>query len=528
MIQLEDSEFKRKLVFINSIRIAVLCVILIVAVISLAFQVNFPIIPIIIFIFVSIVISFSHFSISKKKGIKFSVYIQIFSDIIIITGFVYFSGGVSSPLYFLYFLPILISAMFLSRRDTIYTAAFSYIIFGIISDLMYVKVLTPFPGPFDFELTNNDFIYNLIVSFIAFTFFALISSYFFENLRKKGNELRSVRENLKDLLVLNNMVLERMEDGLIVADSRGTIISYNEKAKVIFGLTDSSNIFKIIKFESLPLLRKKISDSGNRHVIELIEKGRILEITISIISDIYSFDEVFVHLVSDLTKRRSIEDELKKKEHFALIGEMSAGLAHEIRNPLASISGSIQYLQKDMVLKKETKNLMNIVVKESARLSDSIEEFLQFSKTSPPVKGEFELGSLVDEIIEIVAVNDKEILFKKRYGKGNIVNADRNKINQVVWNIINNSIKSSGGTGIIEINIYKKGGTIVLSITDRGTGMKRDELSKIFIPFFSKFTSGIGLGMAIVKRILDEHGFRIRINSEIKKGTEVTIWFNKD
>jgi len=527
VIQLEDSEFKRKFVFTNSIRIAVLSVIFLVSVFSLAFQVNFPIIQIVLFVFISIVISFAHFSISAKKGIKFSIYMQIYTDILIITGFVYFSGGVSSPIYSLYFVPILLSAMFLSRRDTIYTAAFSYIVFGAISDLMYMKVLPSFPGPFDFELTNDDFIYNLIVSFIAFTFFAFISSYYFENLRKKGNELRSVRENLKDLLVLNNMVLERMEDGLIVSDSLGKIISYNEKAKVIFGITDSSNIFKIMGIKSLPDLRKKISDSGNRHTMEIVDHRRILEITISIIKEIYSFNEVFVHLVSDLTIRRRIEEELKKKEHFALIGEMSAGLAHEIRNPLASISGSIQYLQKGMILKKESKNLMNIVVKESARLSDSIEEFLQFSKTSPLEKVKFELSSMIDEIVEISLLNNKEILFKKRYAKGNSITADRKKINQVLWNIINNSIKAVGGKGTIEINIFEKDEEIVLSISDNGSGMKRDELSKIFIPFFSKFATGIGLGMAIVKRMIDEHGFRIRVNSEIKKGTEVTIWFSQ-
>lgn len=527
MIQLEDKELKGRFVLINSIRITVLCVFFIVSVLFLLFQVFFPIFPVITFLVVSIIISFFHFPISSRQSIRYSIYFQILTDILIITGLVYFSGGVSSPFYFLYFLPILISAIFLSRRDTIYTASFSYIIFGLISDLMYMKVLKSFPGPFDFELTNEDFIYNLIVSFIAFAFFAFISSYYFENLRKKGNELRSVRENLEDLILINNMVLERMEDGLIVSDSEGKIISYNEKAKKIFKLRDNSNILKITGIKTLKELRENISKSDNRYTIELIRKGCILEITISIIREIYAFREVFVLLVSDLTIKRGIEEELKKKEHFALIGEMSAGLAHEIRNPLASISGSVQYLQKDLSLKKESRNLMNIVVKESARLSDSIEEFLQFSKSSPLVKEEFDLGVMIDEIIELSLISRKDILFKKRYSNGNKVFADKKKINQVIWNIINNCIKSINLHPIIEINIFKDNGVITLSITDNGTGMSSEELSKIFIPFFSKFSSGIGLGMAIVKRVLDEHGFKIRINSELKKGTEVMVWFRK-
>ena len=525
MIQLEDKEIKRRFLLINSIRITILFVFLIIAVLSLLFQISFPIIPILVFIIISIIVSLLLFSISNRKSTRFSIYLQIFTDIIIITGLVYFSGGVSSPFYFLYFLPILISAIFLSRRDTVYTAALSYIIFGLISDLMYMRVINSFPGPFDFEITNEDFVYNLIVSFIAFAFFAFISSYYFESLKRKGNELRSVRENLKDLILVNNMVLERMVDGLIVSNSEGKIISYNEKAKVIFNLRDNSNILKIIRTKSISELRENIIKSHNRHIIELKRKDSILEITISIIKDIYAFREVFVLLVSDLTTKRQIEEVLKQKEHFALIGEMSAGLAHEIRNPLASISGSIQYLQKDLSLKEESRNLMGIVVKESARLSDSIEEFLQFSKTSPLNKENFDLALVIDEIIEIALLNSRDIHFRKRYGKGNNIFADKKKINQVIWNIVNNSIKSLGGNGIIEVNVYEENSVIVMSVADNGAGMKSDELSKIFIPFFSNFTTGIGLGMAIVKRILTEHGFEIRINSELKKGTEVMIWF---
>jgi len=528
LIQLEDKEIKRRFLLINSIRISVLLVFLIISVLSLLFQTFLSIIHVVVFIVISIIVSLFHFSISVRMSTRFSIYVQIFTDILIITGLVYFSGGVSSPFYFLYFLPILISAIFLSRRDTIYTAAFSYIVFGLTSDLIYMKVIRSFPGPFDFEITNENFIYNLIVSFIAFSFFAFISSYYFESLKRKGNELKSVRENLEDLILINNMVLERMVDGLIVSDSEGKIISYNEKAKIIFNLRDNSNILKIIGTKTISELRENIIKSHNRYIIELKKKTNYLEITISIIKEIYAFSEVFVLLISDLTTKRQIEEVLKQKEHFALIGEMSAGLAHEIRNPLASISGSIQYLQKDLSLKKETKNLMSIVVKESARLSDSIEEFLHFSKTSPLDKENFDLSLIVDEIIEITLLNSTDVHFRKRYSKGNNIFADKKKINQVIWNIVNNSIKSLGSNGSIEINIFKENSITALSVEDNGSGMRSEELAKIFIPFFSKFTTGIGLGMSIVKRVLDEHGFKIRINSDQKKGTEVTIWFKTE
>ena len=441
MIQLEDKEIKKRFLLLNSIRIAALFVLFLISVFLLLLDATFSIIPVIIFIFISMIVSFFHFHISNIANIKFSVYFQIITDILIITGLVYFSGGVSSPFYFLFFLPIIVAAMFLSRRDVIYTAAFSYINFGIISDLMYMNVLRSFPGPFDFDISNENFIYNLIVSFIAFTFFAFISLYYFENIRKKGIELRSVRENLDDLMLINNMVLERMEDGLIISDPEGKIISYNEKAKILLKITENSNVLGLIEVKNADDLRKEISDSGNRYYIEIEKKKRILGISISIIKEIHAFKEVFVMLVSDLTIQRKIKEELKKKEHFALIGEMSAGLAHEIRNPLASISGSIQYLNKELSLNKDTKNLMDIVIKESARLSNSMEEFLQFSKTAPLKKKEFDLSLLLDEVLEIAGINNKNVLFKKRFSPGKTIHADREKIGRVVWNIINNAIK---------------------------------------------------------------------------------------
>jgi len=525
LIRLADNEITKRFFLINTIRITFLSVLLILSIFLLLFQSEFPIFLFVLFIVVSLIISFFYFAVLNVWNKKLLIYSQIITDIGIITGIVYFSGGVTSPFYFLFFLPIVVSAYFLSRRDTIYTAAFSYIVFGIISDLMYLKVLKFYPGPFDFKITNNEFIYNLIISFIAFTFFAIISSYYFENIKKKRKELRSVQENLKDLNLLNNLVVERMEEGLIVSNSKGNIISYNEKAKMLLVLKNNSNIFRIIGIKNSGYLKERIFHFDNRYQVKLEKKDRILEISISLITDIYAFKEVFVFMVIDLTNRTAIEEELKRKEHFALIGEMSAGLAHEIRNPLASISGSIQYLKKDLSLKKESRNLMNIIVKESVRLSESIEEFLQFSKTSPINKEKFDLSCIVDEIIEISLIRHKNVIYKKRYSNGNIIYADREKINRAVWNIINNSIKAVNNNGIIEVNIFRSDEDVVLSISDNGSGINGSEIEKIFIPFYSKFTSGIGLGMAIVKRIIDEHGFRIKIISEIKKGTEVTIWF---
>jgi two-component system sensor histidine kinase PilS (NtrC family) len=233
---------------------------------------------------------------------------------------------------------------------------------------------------------------------------------------------------------------------------------------------------------------------------------------------------IIVFLISDLTNKIEIENILKEKEHLALIGEMAAGIAHEIRNPLASISGSVQFLKNDINLKEEHKNLMDIIIKESDRLSNSIEEFLDFTKCTPLNKTKFNLSKLIDDTLTLINTNNKNIKFVKKYNNEVLILADEKKIQQVVWNLLSNSIKAVKGNGIIEITIIK-GKKTAMYIKDDGIGIGKVELKKIFLPFYSKFTSGIGLGMAIVKRILNEHEAKIKIISKKNLGTEIKIIF---
>jgi two-component system sensor histidine kinase PilS (NtrC family) len=268
------------------------------------------------------------------------------------------------------------------------------------------------------------------------------------------------------------------------------------------------------------------SGLSGKSYFEIEVNHRVLGISHSIIENIYSFDKVYVFIITDLTDKREIEKQLKQKERLALIGEMSAGIAHEIRNPLASISGSVQFLSKELKVDSEYQNLMDIIVKESRRLSNSIEMFLDFAKPMPLNKTEVDLSKVVDDVTELVALNYPEVKLIKKYGKGNIITADHKKINQVIWNLINNSVKAVNDNGSIEVNIYRRRHReVCLSIKDNGVGIDSKEMGKIFTPFYSRFTSGIGLGMAIVKRIIDEHGFEMKIFSEKNIGTEVEVCF---
>jgi signal transduction histidine kinase len=225
---------------------------------------------------------------------------------------------------------------------------------------------------------------------------------------------------------------------------------------------------------------------------------------------------------------RLIQKELEVKKRLAVAGEVSTHLAHEIRNPLAAISGSVQVLKDELGLRGEQKDLMNIIVRESGRVSRSIEQFLNLAS---PVKQAFstiDLSAIIEETVFLLQ-SGEELNGNFRV-EGNFKSVhvqyfgSNSQFKQLFWNIIKNSLRAmpDGGTLTIDINQQKKD-EIQLKIADTGKGMTEEEKERIFEPFYSGFEGGQGIGMAVVHRILDDYQGEIKINSELDKGTEVII-----
>jgi two-component system sensor histidine kinase PilS (NtrC family) len=528
LIAVEDRKLHKKLVFLHSIRIAILsAVVLVPGVLLLFFKAPLSLLNIVFLLGGAILVSLLFFPLARLLRTRLLLYVELAFDILLVTLLVYLSGGVVSPFYFLYILPIIVASIFLSRRDTLVIATISFIAFGILSDLLYLKIIPYYPNFEVGEVSLGTFIYNLLMSFIAFSSISFIASYYFERIRRTGEQLRDVQENLRDMILLNNSVMEKMENGFVTADTEGRVISFNPKAALLLNLRPGVNIFDLLLPRAdLPEIRK-IWQGNNSYYFERNLRGFSLGITLSTIEKVSSFERLLVFLITDLSAIKEIEGRLREKEHLALIGEMAAGIAHEIRNPLASISGSVQFLRRELELQPELRNLMNIIVKESDRLSAFIEEFLNFSRQAPLQQSDFDLAGVVDDVTAMCARTLKAVRFIKKYNAGVTVHADAQKIKQLVWNLINNAVKALQEKGEIEINIFQEADGVHLAIRDFGSGMDREELEKIFVPFYSRFAFGIGLGMNIVKRIVDEHGFTIDIRSEKNQGTEVVVCFKK-
>ncbi|MDY0296624.1 MAG: ATP-binding protein [Acidobacteriota bacterium] len=526
MILLEDKQLARKFVLTNSIRIAILCGLLLISLfVGLFFKTPFPTVPILISLSIAVGFSLLEFFLVRKLHYRTAIYLQLGMDLMVVTLLVYFSGGISSPFYFLYILPIIVSALFLKRTETVYVATFAFILFGLLADLMFLDLLPMYPGLSLEKVSTATFIYNLVMSFIAFSAVAMISSFYFEKIRATDEKLRNVRENFEDLMQLNNTVLEKMHNGFVTCSGDGRVLSYNEIARRMLRLDRQSNVLNLLLTPEEQRGAGADSSEPSGKYLEKSIHGRVLGISVTRLSGMYALPEVYVFIFTDLTEKKRIEDELKQREHLALIGEMAAGLAHEIRNPLASISGSVQFLQREMHVAREHGNLMEIIVKESSRLSSSIENFLNFTRTPPLEIEKVVLSNLVDDVIELLQTTHPGIRFRRRCDPTLYVDADPRQMSQVIWNLLNNAVKAVGDSGDVEAAVFRQDHQVRLTVKDNGSGMSAEDRKKLFSPFFSRFSTGIGLGMALVKRILDVHGCEIRVESQKNMGTEVTVCF---
>jgi two-component system sensor histidine kinase PilS (NtrC family) len=225
---------------------------------------------------------------------------------------------------------------------------------------------------------------------------------------------------------------------------------------------------------------------------------------------------------------RQAQKELEIKNRLALAGEVSAHLAHEIRNPLAAISGSVQVLKDELDLSGEQRELMNIIVGESKRISQSIEQFLNLGSPVQKSFSSVDLSSLVKETLMLLQRSEE--VDGRVQVEGNFKSTaihyygNSNQFKQLFWNLIKNAVRAMPGGGTLTVDLMNlKKDKIQLRIADTGIGMTEEQKEKAFEPFYSGFGDGRGIGLSVVRRIVDDYRGRININSEPNKGTEVII-----
>ena len=225
----------------------------------------------------------------------------------------------------------------------------------------------------------------------------------------------------------------------------------------------------------------------------------------------------------------AMEAHLDRVKSLAQIGEMAAGLAHEIKNPLASLSGAIQILQNQMDHNDDNMRLMHIVLRETDRLSSLVNNFLTFARPSAGQKKNVDLGSALSEIVTLFEKDDsvgQRIDVQLKTIEDAYIEIDPLQLRQVVWNLLLNGAESIGGEGKITIDVQKnKNRWITVEIADNGCGMDEETVKAIFNPFFTTKPDGTGLGLSIVYRILETYGCRMDVTSNPGQGSIFTLYF---
>jgi len=331
--------------------------------------------------------------------------------------------------------------------------------------------------------------------------------------------------DLRDLTLFNRELIESLPSGMFATDLAGRVIIFNKAAQTITGIsrTKASGLHLTDIF---PFLSSPLETERTEGIIRQNGRDKIIGFGISRTTDSVGQQTGYICIFQDITRLKTLESELKHKETLAAIGELSANMAHEIRNPLASLKGSIEMLKEGTLPQEQSRKLMSVAIGEMDRLNKIITDFLTYSRPKPPEYSWFDLHTMLDETIELVKNALPSIVpvtIEKDFpGLGEIC-ADPHKLRQVFLNLGMNAIEAMPGGGILIIRTRRDDLSVTVSFKDSGVGIPSQNLREVFYPFFTTKDTGTGLGLSIAYRIVEEHNGAITLASKPGEGATFEI-----
>ena len=462
--------------------------------------------------------------------------VQLLGDLAVITGLVYVSGGPDSSFTFLYLSTVTAGSILLGRRGGLATAGLAAVFYAVLADLMFFDVVKPLETA---ERTRHlwslpTLVGNVALNVAAFVATALLVSVASDKLREARADVERRKAEIARLQSLHGSVLTSMSSGVLTTDLDGHVTYANRAAQELLGTPS-------VDLVGRPLLGlglvgeadwNKMAASGSE--ILRFENARRLQeaedyfgISATALRDGSGYTIGRILIFQNLTELKRLEGEVRLKDKLAAVGEVAAGIAHEIRNPLASISGSVQVLKNSSSPGSPEQKLMEIVVAESHRLSTILEDFLRYVRPKERAVEPVDAPAALDDVLTLLAHGD-EISSRHRVVQdfdppSVVVQADPGQLRQIFWNVARNALAAMPGGGTLAVSAHLRGNHWSVSFADEGHGMTADERDRLFTPFAHSFPGGTGLGLAIVHRIVEEHGGAIRVDTTPGRGTTVSI-----
>lgn len=472
---------------------------------------------------------------------KAQAYIQFFGDLVLITGLVYFLGGATSPFSLLYLIVIAVASTLLRRRAGVIVASGAFLLYGSLIVALYYGWLHP-AIPTQEAVTGQRLTYNLLVHGFGFYGVALLTYYLAHNVTRAELELEQKREHLADLQVVHRDVIQSITSGLLTTDLEGTVTSANLAGLEILGRAEADLVGQPIHQSGLftaehwqeATAASELTGRMRSEVETTRGDGaaRYVGFTISRLTDGFGNHRGYIVIFQDLTRWRRIQEELRMKDRMVAVGELAAGLAHEIGNPLAAISGSVQMLSSRVDGDPAQRKLIEILLKESHRLDRTIKGFLRFARPRERSSVSFDIGRLLTENFELLQnseeVSDRHLLELDLDPPSARLFADPDQISQIFWNLARNSLRAMPDGGTLRVvGRFSRGPSpgewYQMQVIDTGRGMTEEQRTNLFHPFQSFFDGGTGIGMAIVYRIVQDHGGRLRVDSRPGAGTTISV-----
>ena len=453
--------------------------------------------------------------------------LQVLTDLFLVSLVIHETGGWDSSLNFLYPLLIIVASVLLTRVWAQLVAALAFILYGMVLELNYYGVVPSYCTTHPSFKALQAIIF---VNLFAFLTVAYLAGLLTAKLRQVGVQLKDTSGALENLQALHENIIQSISSGLITTGLDGHITLVNAAAQRLLERTEADLVGTPVDQLFLDALPSVVSRNPHAEVrfdpsskFRKTLRVRVAALTVPELAELG-----FVYAFDDLTEIRRLEREVRMQDRLAAVGRLAAAIAHEIRNPLTSIAGSVSMLSGVPEMNEEHRRLLDIVTRESQRLNGIITDFLAYSRTKQYHFAKADLIQLLEDTLTLVdhrmTAEETGISIERRFAVNQAyVFADGDRIKQVFWNLCENAVRAMKSGGTLTVAVESLGEDWQVSFADTGTGMSPQQVEKIFEPFQSNFEGGTGLGLAIVYQIMQGHEGKVWARSKPGQGATFVL-----
>jgi two-component system, NtrC family, sensor histidine kinase PilS len=458
-------------------------------------------------------------------------YTQLGIDILFWGCLVYATGGIGSGFTFLFDLWVIVAAIVIGGRAAYVWAALSAALLAAMTAAMLGGALAPLADQSTPSLSLGGTAYFLGVNVAGLFIVAWLVTSLVSRLERAGRGLEHERARSADLAVLHADIIHSLTVGLATTGSNGEVLTLNPAGGEILGVAGVEAEGQRLDrwLPDLTAVLDGDSAEARGHGVAVRTDGTRVPIdyTVAPFLTAEGARRGGIVVFNDLTKVKKLEAALENARHLAALGELAASLAHEIRNPLSAVSGSFQMLAARPGFNEEDRSLADIVMREMARMERLVNDMLEYARPREPDRRVVDLGAVVGEVVRAFLLGKDSEGRNVEFAADDAVlaRADHAQIRQVVWNLLRNAAQVTDEGGTIHV-VVERGADprfAIVVVADDGPGIPDRERERIFDAFYSTRERGLGLGLAICKRIVDAHGGEIRVEPGEERGTVFEI-----